>query len=91
VSAKVETCGECTGLGFVPAGWEDEPDDLGSWFIQNTQPCNACRCFDCATACGEYEVVIREGHPQPVCLECAVMSGDDNFNSYQEHQKEAKP
>ncbi len=82
--SHVIKCERCFGVGFRPT---DEPQLKryhGQWYQLSSVPCEACICFDCGTHAGEYEVCIREGHPQPVCLECAVMSGDDNFNSYQE-------
>lgn len=47
-------------------------------------------CFDCGMGCcsGDMQAVDRAGKPELVCLECAIESGDDNYHSCQEHEKE---
>lgn len=79
-------CDVCHGVGFqvTQHAWIDD-----GWDIIDSIPCRACQCHDCGDSAGEFEMVIRECQSVAVCVECAVMSGDDNEQSCRAHDVEA--
>ena len=48
-------------------------------------------CFDCnrGALLGDMENALRGGQYEWLCLDCYVASGDDNYHSCLEHDKEA--
>jgi hypothetical protein len=74
----VARCYRCDGRGEIAIAW----GSFSGWPSDYAKCLECPSCYDCGSPAPEWEDVQREGQPQIVCVECAVVSGDDHLNEH---------